>query len=111
MNHELREREILASYLLAAVTIVLGFFLYLRLGSAAGPAGSIILRGSYFVALGIVFHGTVVWGHRRGYYLQREDGRINYTHLLRVLVMTGIVWLGVCFCSGPVLMAVFQFSR
>ena len=106
MNRTSTSRQILGGYALAGLTLALGWLVARKVGAVeptGSDVGTMLQRIFNCLALAIVFQVTAGWGYRRGYVMQGEDGRIRYDHLLRVIVMTGIVWLLVRFGAGAVM--------
>lgn len=96
---------ILGGYAVAGFTLILGFFLSLKVSPVlvgSIDVGTLYLRAFYLLALAIVFNFTLAWGRMRGFPLRLADGSFSFMHLLRISVMTAIVWFAVCFLSGPV---------
>jgi hypothetical protein len=114
VNPNITLKEIIGGYALAGLTLCLGFFFSFSLGPyqlQSIDVGSLFLKLFYFLALGIVLNFTCALGGLRGFPLRREDGGIVFSHLLRILVMTAIVWVVICFAFGPVLLFIFQHSK
>ena len=98
-------KTIMGGYAVAGFTLILGFLLSLKVSPVvvgSVDVGTLYLRGFYFLALAIVFNFTIAWGRMRGFPLRLENGQFSFAHLLRVSVMTAIVWFAICFLSGPI---------
>ena len=108
MNPSVTAREISAGYLLATITLCLGFYFGLK---AEGEAGTMFIRGFYLLAGLIVLKFTFAWGRIRGFAVRGEDGSIVVSHVLRSLVMAAIVSVALLFLTVPFMMLAFKFTR
>ena len=106
--------EIFCGYLLAGLTLCVGFYLALSVESSpldGFDAGTIYLRGFYGLAVAITFICTAWWGKRRGFPIIAEGGAIRFGNLLRSVVMTAIVWFLIGMVFAPVLIQTARLGR
>jgi hypothetical protein len=108
MNPCLSHKEIAAGYLVAGVTLCLGIYFGMNI---EGNIGTMLVRGFYLLAVLIVLKFTFAWGRIRGFAARREDGSIAVSHVLRNLVMAGIVSAVLLFLLAPFMMLVFKLTR
>jgi hypothetical protein len=108
MNPSTTHKEIAAGYLLAGVTLCLGFYFGIK---AEGEIGTMFVRGFYLLAVLIVLKFTFAWGRSRGFAARREDGSIAISHVLRNLVMAAIVFAVLSFLFAPLMMITFKLTR
>jgi hypothetical protein len=108
MTSSITHKEIATGYLVAGVTLCLGFYFGIK---AEGDAGTMLVRVFYLLAVLIVLKFTFAWGRSRGFAARREDGRIALSHVLRNLVMAAIVMAALSFLFAPVMMLMFKITR
>jgi hypothetical protein len=114
MTPHISLKQIVGGYAVAGGTLCFGLFLSFRLGPyqfQSIDVSGLYLKLFYFLALAIVLNFTCALGSLRGFPLRREDGGIIFVHLLRILVMTAIIWGAICFIVSPVVMFFFQKSQ
>jgi hypothetical protein len=108
MSRIITLKEITAGYVLAGVTLCLGFYFSLKVGDEYGGA---FLKIFNLLAALVILNFPFAGGRWRGFAVRREDGSIALGHVVRNLVMSVIVWMGVVFISAPLAMPVFRFNR
>jgi len=108
MSRSITHKEITAGYTLAGVTLCLGIYFSLKVGDEYGGA---FLKIFNLLAALIILNFTFAWGRLRGFAARREDGCIALGHVVRNLVMSVIVWMGVVFGFAPLAMSVFRLNR
>jgi hypothetical protein len=108
MNRTITPKEITAGYALAGICLCLGLYFSIKVGDEHGGA---FLKLFYLVAALIVLNFTFAWGRLRGFAARREDGSFIVGHVLRNLVMSVIVWIGVSLAIAPITMFVFRLTR
>jgi hypothetical protein len=108
MNRTITFKEITAGYALAGICFCLGLYFSLKVGDEHGGA---FLKLFYLVGALIVLKFTFAWGRMRGFAARREDGSFIVSHVLRNLVMSAIVWMGVSLAIAPFAMFIFQQAR
>ena len=101
-------KEITAGYALAGISLCLGFYFSIKVGDEHGGA---FLKIFYLLAALIVLNFTFAWGRLRGFAATRNDGSLALGHVVRNLVMSAIVWMGVLFIFAPLMMLVFRLTR
>jgi hypothetical protein len=108
MNRIITLKEITAGYALAGIALCLGFYFSIKVG---GEDGGAFLKMFYLLAVLIVLNFTFAWGRLRGFPARRKDGSIAVDHVVRNLVMSVIVWIGVMFFFAPIMMFVLRITR
>ena len=108
MNRITTLKEIAAGYALAGITLCLGIYLGIKMGD---EPGSTFTKVFYWLAVLIVMNFTFACGRIRGFSAKREDGSIAFGHVIRNLVMSAIVWVGVSLTFAPLAMIAFRLAR
>ena len=108
MNRTVTLKEIAGGYALAGITLCLGVYLGIKAGK---EDGGIFLKSFYVLAVLITLNFTFAWGRLRGFAARREDGSIAVAHVVRNLVMSGIVWMCLIFLFAPLAMLAFRLAR
>jgi hypothetical protein len=103
MKSETSRKEIAAGLLLAAITLCAGTYFAVAAGEVAFTN---LVRLFTVVAFGIVLKYTFAMGRRRGFAVRKEDGSFDVSNLLRNLVASVLVMLGVAWVSSPVIMQI-----
>lgn len=101
--------EIVGGYALAGNTLCLGVYFSTLVGP--GDAWLAVSRPFSILAALIVLKCTFDWGRLRGYPARRDDGAIAWTNVVRNLVMSAIVGIGVTFAAGPIAIVAVQLGK
>lgn len=108
VNRNITPKEIAAGYGFAGIVLCLGIYFSLKAGDEGGGA---LLRIFDLLAALIVLNFTFAWGRLRGFPARRKDGSIAAGHILRNLVMSVIMGMGVLVFFTPIIMFVFRLAR
>lgn len=100
-------KEIAAGFALAGFTLCAGFYFSML----AGQGGTALFRIFGVIAYAIVLKYTVALGQRRGFPLKGEGGQLHTVNLARNLVASAMVFVGVIWLSGLLIIPMAKALR